>query len=95
MRFRLKEPVEFSKNSFRHAKTPYRLVLRFYGWRLLIVSLIWFIYDVSNNALNCKSAHGSDTDIHATTVVPYLRFWYLFFYYSGKYLPRGTGFVSC
>ncbi|TLS24792.1 hypothetical protein PpBr36_08706 [Pyricularia pennisetigena] len=36
MRFRLKEPVEFSKHSFRHAKTPYRLVLKFYGWRLLI-----------------------------------------------------------
>ena len=48
MRFRLKEPVEFSKHSFRHAKTPYRLVLKFYGWRLLIVSLIWFIYDASN-----------------------------------------------
>ena len=31
----------------RHAKTPYRLVLRFYGLRLFVVSLLWFIYDVS------------------------------------------------
>ncbi|EHA49017.1 hypothetical protein MCOR27_009562 [Pyricularia oryzae] len=56
MRFRLKEPVEFSKNSFRHAKTPYRLVLRFYGWRLLIVSLIWFIYDFLTYAFGIYSS---------------------------------------
>lgn len=47
MRLRLKEPEEFTKNSMRYAKTPYLLVLRFYGWRLFIVSLIWFIYDFS------------------------------------------------
>lgn len=47
LRFFLKEPEEFQKHSMKHAKTPYRLVLRFYGFRLFIVSLIWFIYDVS------------------------------------------------
>jgi hypothetical protein len=31
----------------KHAKTPYHLVLRFYGARLLTVSIVWFIYDVS------------------------------------------------
>lgn len=30
----------------KHARIPYMLVLRYYGWRLFIVSLIWFIYDV-------------------------------------------------
>lgn len=51
MRFFLTEPEDYQKNSMKHAKTPYLLVLRFYGLRLFIVSLIWFIYDVS--ALSC------------------------------------------
>jgi MFS family permease len=42
-----KEPEDFQKHSMKHAKTPYGLVLRFYGFRLFIVSLVWFIYDVS------------------------------------------------
>ncbi|KAH8884635.1 major facilitator superfamily transporter [Thozetella sp. PMI_491] len=47
LRLRVKEPEEFTRNSMRHAKTPYGLALRFYGWRLFVVSLIWFIYDFS------------------------------------------------
>lgn len=47
LRLRLKEPEEFTRNSMKYAKTPYMLVLRFYGWRLFVVSLIWFIYDFS------------------------------------------------
>lgn len=47
LRIFVKENEEFQKNSMRHAKTPYLLSLRFYGWRLFVVSLIWFIYDVS------------------------------------------------
>ncbi|KAI2472842.1 MFS general substrate transporter [Annulohypoxylon bovei var. microspora] len=47
MRLKLKEPVEFSRNSMKNAKTPYLLIFRYYGFRLLIVSLIWFIYDFS------------------------------------------------
>ncbi len=30
----------------KNVRTPYLLVLRFYGFRLLVVGLIWFIYDV-------------------------------------------------
>nr|XP_036583891.1 major facilitator superfamily transporter [Colletotrichum truncatum]KAF6793150.1 major facilitator superfamily transporter [Colletotrichum truncatum] len=47
LRLFVKEPEEFQRNSMRYAKTPYLLSLRFYGWRLFIVSLIWFIYDFS------------------------------------------------
>lgn len=47
MRFFLDEPEEFQRHSMKYAKTPYKLVLRFYGWRLFIVSLVWFIYDFS------------------------------------------------
>lgn len=51
LRLRLKEPEEFSKNSMRR-KTPYLLILRFYGFRLLAVSIIWFLYDVSLDYLS-------------------------------------------
>ncbi|KAI0386541.1 MFS general substrate transporter [Hypomontagnella monticulosa] len=47
LRLKLKEPKEYSQNSMKHAKTPYSLVFKYYGFRLLIVSLIWFIYDFS------------------------------------------------
>ncbi|KAL2019887.1 hypothetical protein VTK56DRAFT_9062 [Thermocarpiscus australiensis] len=47
MRFFLKEPEDFQKNSMKHAKIPYLLVLRYYGFRLFIVSLVWFLYDFS------------------------------------------------
>lgn len=35
------------RESMKYVKIPYGLVLRFYGWRLFVVSFIWFIYDVS------------------------------------------------
>lgn len=31
----------------KHVHIPYGMVLKFYWWRLLVVSIIWFIYDVS------------------------------------------------
>ncbi|KAI0459122.1 putative MFS phospholipid transporter [Xylaria acuta] len=55
LRLKLKEPEEFSRNSMKNARTPYRLVLKFYGFRLLIVSLIWFIYDFSAYAFGIYS----------------------------------------
>ncbi|KAL7622313.1 glycerophosphoinositol permease [Parahypoxylon ruwenzoriense] len=42
LRLKLKEPEEFSRNSMKHAKTPYSLVLRYYGFRLLIFSAYSF-----------------------------------------------------
>lgn len=45
LRLRLKEPEEFTKESMKRA-TPYTLVLRYYWFRLTLVSIIWFIYDV-------------------------------------------------
>lgn len=47
LRLFVKEPEASTKNSMRYAKTPYLLSFKMYGWRLLVVSLIWFIYDVS------------------------------------------------
>ncbi|KAK3316389.1 major facilitator superfamily domain-containing protein [Apodospora peruviana] len=72
MRFFLKEPEEFQRHSMKYAKTPYLLVLRFYGFRLFIVSLVWFIYDFSAYSFSIYSStilaniYGSDAPL--TTV---------------------------
>ncbi|PHH84915.1 hypothetical protein CDD83_1182 [Cordyceps sp. RAO-2017] len=55
MRMRLKEPEEFSKESMKK-QTPYLLVLRFYWFRLLCVSVIWFFYDFSTYAFGIYSS---------------------------------------
>ncbi|KAI3329967.1 putative MFS phospholipid transporter [Ustulina deusta] len=55
LRLKLKEPEEFSRNSMKNARTPYGLVFKFYGLRLLVVSLIWFIYDFSTYAFGLYS----------------------------------------
>jgi len=46
-RLKLDEPEEFKRESMRHVAIPYKHVLTFYGPRLFVVSLIWFLYDVS------------------------------------------------
>ena len=45
LRFKLKEPEEYAKEAMRK-QTPYKLVFKFYGFRLFCVSLIWFLYNV-------------------------------------------------
>jgi len=44
MRTKLKEPVEYRRNKMN--KYPYLLIIRYYWFRLLTVSIIWFIYDM-------------------------------------------------
>ncbi|CAK7221784.1 glycerophosphoinositol permease [Sporothrix curviconia] len=56
MRLFVKENEEFNKNSMRGARTPYWLVLKFYGPRLVVVSLIWFIYDFLTYAFGIYSS---------------------------------------
>ncbi|KAI5465289.1 major facilitator superfamily domain-containing protein [Mariannaea sp. PMI_226] len=55
LRLRLKEPEEFAKQSMRR-QTPYSLVFRFYGFRLLCVSVVWFLYDFSAYAFGIYSS---------------------------------------
>lgn len=43
LRIKLKEPEEYNRQ--RMTKYPYWLIIKFYWWRLLVVSTIWFIYD--------------------------------------------------
>ena len=54
LRIKLKEPEEYNRQKM--TKYPYWLILKFYGFRLLIVSLIWFIYDFSSYAFTIYSS---------------------------------------
>ncbi|CAK7565852.1 MAG: glycerophosphoinositol permease [Sporothrix epigloea] len=56
MRLFVKENEEFNKNSMRGVRTPYWLVIKFYGPRLIVVSLIWFIYDFLTYAFGIYSS---------------------------------------
>ncbi|KAG8165548.1 hypothetical protein KVR01_004100 [Diaporthe batatas] len=56
LRLFVKEPEASTKNSMRYAKTPYMLSFKMYGWRLFIVSLIWFIYDFSTYSFGIYSS---------------------------------------
>lgn len=72
LRLRMREPENFQRNSMKHAPIPYGLVLRFYGVRLFVVSLIWFIYDFSSYSFGIYSstilANVYDSDAPLTTV---------------------------
>lgn len=56
LRIRLQEPEAFKRNSMAKAKTPWKLVIKFYGFRLVVVSLIWFIYDFSSYSFGIFSS---------------------------------------
>ncbi|KAH8171883.1 sugar transporter domain-containing protein [Sarocladium implicatum] len=73
LRFRLKEPEGFARNSMKR-KTPYSLVLKYYWWRLLCVSIIWFLYDFSTYAFGIYSSpilegiYGGGDGVPLTTI---------------------------
>ncbi|KAL2069597.1 hypothetical protein VTL71DRAFT_14276 [Oculimacula yallundae] len=56
LRIKLQEPEEFKKESMKHVKIPYLLVLKYYGFRLAIVSLVWFLYDFSTYSFGIFSS---------------------------------------
>ncbi|KAF2801096.1 MFS general substrate transporter [Melanomma pulvis-pyrius CBS 109.77] len=47
LRIKLQEPEAFKRESLANAKTPWLLIIKFYWFRLSVVSIIWFIYDFS------------------------------------------------
>lgn len=67
LRLKLSEPEAYKRNTMANTKTPWLLVIRYYGARLFIVSLIWFIYDFSAYSFGIFSSTivsnllGSDT----------------------------------
>jgi hypothetical protein len=44
-RFKMDEPTRFKKDSMKHAKVPYVLIIKRYWLSLSAISLTWFIYD--------------------------------------------------
>lgn len=56
LRIKLQEPEEFQRESMRNTKTPWLLVIKFYWFRLLVVSLIWFCYDFSSYSFGIYSS---------------------------------------
>lgn len=44
-RLNMQEPTRYQKDSMKHAKIPYTLILRRYGGSLAAVSFTWFLYD--------------------------------------------------
>jgi MFS family permease len=56
LRVKLEEPEEFKRESIKSVRdTPWLLVMKFYGWRLFIVSMIWFVYDFNAYAFSVYS----------------------------------------
>ncbi|KAK6542128.1 hypothetical protein TWF694_007895 [Orbilia ellipsospora] len=46
-RTQLKEGENYKRETMRETKTPWLLVAKYYGPRLVVLSIIWFIYDFS------------------------------------------------
>lgn len=47
LRIKLQEPEAYARESMANTKTPWLLVIKYYWFRLAVVSLIWFVYDFS------------------------------------------------
>jgi len=56
LRLKLQEPEEFKRESMKYVKIPYLLVIKYYWWRLFVVSLIWFLYDFSTYSFGIFSS---------------------------------------
>jgi MFS family permease len=54
LRIKLKEPESY--NRAKMSKYPWWLIVKFYGFRLAIVSLIWFLYDFSSYSFSIYSS---------------------------------------
>lgn len=56
LRLKLQEPEEFNRETMKNTRTPWWLVIKFYWARLLVVSMIWFIYDFSSYSFSIYSS---------------------------------------
>ena len=68
MRFKLQEPEAFQREKMTKTRMPWLLILRFYWFRLLVVSAIWFIYDFSDFAFSIYSTTITDNLPGASTL---------------------------
>lgn len=56
LRLKFKESDQFNENNMKRVRIPYWLALKYYGPRLIVVALIWFMYDFSSYAFGIYSS---------------------------------------
>ncbi|KAF8886208.1 major facilitator superfamily domain-containing protein [Infundibulicybe gibba] len=44
-RYTMQDPPSYQRDSMKHARIPYTLIIRRYGVRLAAISIVWFLYD--------------------------------------------------
>lgn len=59
----IKQPKLYNENMLPPARIPYRLVLKKYWFRLLCLSIVWFIYDFISYSFGLYSSYIVDTII--------------------------------
>jgi MFS family permease len=64
LRLKLHDSKVYDKLNMKKAKVPYFLIFKFYWFRLLVVSIIWFVYDFS------VYSFGTFSSAIISTVVP-------------------------
>ena len=56
LRLKLSEPESYKRESMAKTKTPWLLAIKYYWFRLAVVSLIWFTYDFSGYSFGIFSS---------------------------------------
>jgi len=56
LRIKLQEPEAYKRETMANTKTPWLLCIKYYWFRLMIVCLIWFIYDFSSYSFGIYSS---------------------------------------
>lgn len=56
LRLKFQENEQFTENNMKRVQIPYWLVIKYYGPRMIVVSLIWFMYDFSGYAFGIYSS---------------------------------------
>lgn len=56
LRLKLSEPESYKRESMAKTKTPWLLAIKYYWFRLTVVSLIWFTYDFSGYSFGIFSS---------------------------------------
>ncbi|KAK3074700.1 glycerophosphoinositol permease [Teratosphaeriaceae sp. CCFEE 6253] len=56
LRLKLQEPESFRRGTMARTRTPWWLCIKFYWFRLTIVSMIWLLYDFSSHSFGLLSS---------------------------------------
>jgi hypothetical protein len=107
LRFKVSEPEPYLHEKMTFRQTPWTLVVRYYGFRLFVVSTVWFIYDFCSYSFGLY-ASGAIESLTGTDTKLWINFGWTtlinFFYMPGcvlgafladtKFGPRNTLIVA-